>query len=463
MFVQFSVENFLSFKEVVTFSMVGSNSIKEHESEEDSLNVFFDTSNKQKLLKSSVLYGANGSGKSNLLTAIRFFKNFILSSSNEKQATDEIKVIRFLLSSETDNKPSSFEMIFFIDDIRYRYGFETDKEKVHSEWLFSLKKESSAKEIKLFTREFQVIKPNRQFFKEGKGIEDKTRPNALFISTVAQLNGDLSTGILKWFSNNLRVISGLEDENYAGFTVEKCLKEPKFKTQLVEFFKSIKIGFEDIEIMEDDRLLETLLMDNFPTNTPEEMQDILKDLKSLQERIKNVQSSKTEIKSKRITLNFMHQKFDEVNEFMELISIDFGLESKGTQKLFNILGLWIDAIENGRVLIVDELDSRLHSLLTLELVKFFHSKANKNAQLVFASHDTNLLKKEVFRRDQIWFAEKDKVGSTELYSLVEYKVNQAAVRNDASFEKDYLLGKYGGVPFLGDIKRFLNEYLYEQE
>jgi len=113
---------------------------------------------KQKLLKTSVLYGANGSGKSNLLTAIRFFKSFILSSSNEKQATDEIKVIRFLLSSETDNEPSHFEMIFYVDDIRYRYGFETDKEKVHSEWLFSFKNEPSSKETKLFTREYKIIK-----------------------------------------------------------------------------------------------------------------------------------------------------------------------------------------------------------------------------------------------------------------------------------------------------------------
>jgi AAA15 family ATPase/GTPase len=145
--------------------------------------------------------------------------------------------------------------------------------------------------------------------------------------------------------------------------------------------------------------------------------------------------------------------------------MDFGLESRGTQKLFALLGPLLDTIENGKILIVDELDSRLHTKLTIELLKIFESKINKkNAQLIFASHDTNLLRGDLFRRDQIWFAEKNPIGDTDLYSLVEYKINkEISVRNDASFEKDYLIGKYGAIPYFGNIEKFLNEFVNEQQ
>jgi len=459
MLVQFSVGNFLSFKDVVTFSMVGSNPIKEHEGSDELSNVFYDTTEKIKLLKSAVLYGANGSGKSNLLSAMVFFKEFILTSSNEKQATDEIDTIPFLLSAETDSKPSSFEMVFYLENIRFRYGFQVDTEKVHTEWLFMFEENTMKTERRLFTREFQEITVNAKSFKEGKGLENKTRPNALFLSTVAQLNGEIATKILNYFKNNLKNISGLDDEQYIKFTIEKCNKEPKFRTQLVEFFKSIQIGFEDFEIIEENQLFENLF--NLPTIIPFELQDILKDIKSLQTKMKNLQNAKVE--SKNIKLSFLHKKFDETDNFMELVALDFGLQSKGTQKLFNIFGILVDTIENDKVLVVDELDSRLHTLLTMELIKFFHTKANKKGQLIFASHDTNLLRKEIFRRDQIWFTEKNHFGATDLYSLVEYKINQSTVRNDASFEKDYLLGKYGAIPFLGNIQQFKNDFLYAQE
>ena len=462
MLVEFKIGNYLSFNDPVTFSMVGSNPIKEHESDNSFSNTFLDPSEKLKLLKSSVIYGANGSGKSNLISAMSFFRDFILISSNEKQSTDDIKVLRFLLSSANDNQPSYFEMIFFINDIRYRYGFEVDKTKVATEWFFALPNNPSAKETRLFIREYQKISINKQSFKEGKGLEDKTRPNALFLSTVAQLNGEISTLVRTWFKTNFIVISGLDDKNYASFTIEKSKNEPKFKTQLIEFFKAIRIGFEDIEIVEEDKLIENLIMNNLPKEMPMEMQEILKDLKELQDRMKNLQN--TRVESKTVSINFLHRKFDEANNFLELVIIDYGLQSKGTQKLFNIFGLWIDAIENGKIIIVDELDSRLHTLLAIELIKFFHLTENTKAQLIFASHDTNLLKKEYFRRDQIWFCEKNDLGATDLYSLVEYyKISKSnIIRNDASFEKDYLLGKYGAIPFLGDIHKFTNDFIYEQ-
>jgi uncharacterized protein len=453
MLVQFKIENFLSFKDSTTFSMVGYTPIKEHEGDEQMCSVFYDTTERVKLLKSSVLYGANGSGKSNLLSAMSFFRTFILNSSNERQADDEIPVLRFLLSTESDGEPSSFEMIFFINDIRYRYGFEVDTERVHSEWLFELKGESSLRETTLFTREFQQIKPNKQLFKEGKGLEDKTRPNALFLSTVAQLNGEISTNMLKWFKLNFNIISGLEDTT-TSYTVSKFLKDDTFKNLVISFFKSIQIGFEDIEIMEEGSVLDT------QRKMPSELESALSALKKLQDKTpKTDQNGET----KQVSIQTLHKKFNTTNDFVQYEVIDFGLESKGTKKLFSLLGPIIDTIQNGKILIIDELDSRLHTLLTMELIKFFHAKTNLKAQLIFASHDTNLLRKDIFRRDQIWFAEKNAVGATDLYSLVEYKINQATVRNDASFEKDYLIGKYGAIPFLSNIHKFKLDFLYEQQ
>jgi AAA15 family ATPase/GTPase len=459
MLLQFKIENYLSFKDTATFSMVGYTPIKEHESDELLCSVFYDPTEKIKLLKSGVLYGANGSGKSNLLSAMGFFRNFILTSSNEKQADDEIKVLRFLLSTDTDDEPSSFEMIFYIEDTRYRFGFEADKDKVHSEWLFSLKNEASAKETRLFSREFQDIQPNKQFFKEGKGLEDKTRPNALFLSTVAQLNGEVATQILKWFRTNFNIISGLENTT-TSYTVSKFQKDESFKKIVIEFFKSIQIGFDNIEIVEENDVLGKSLR-KVPAELSDEMDTVLSALKKLQEKARKSENSTVE--AKQISINTQHKKFNEAEEFFEYETIDFGLESKGTRKLFSLLGPIFDTIQSGRILIVDELDSRLHTLLTMELIKFFHSRVNKSAQLIFASHDTNLLRKDIFRRDQIWFAEKNKIGATDLYSLVEYKINQASVRNDASFEKDYLLGKYGAIPFLGDIQKFKTDFLNEQQ
>lgn len=456
MLIEFSVSNYLSIKEAITFSMVASNAVKELESPTEGVNnIFWDKNNKNKYLKSAVVYGANGSGKSNLLSAIGFYRRFILSSSNDRQADDEIRTIPFLLSTETENTPSSFEMVFVIDAIRFRYGFEATKKTVTSEWLFGFDTENSNKESSYFTRENQDIKVFNKNFKEGKGLENKTRPNALFLSTVAQLNGEVSNKIQNWLKTNINVISGLEDAT-TGYTIGRFQDQKEFRKKIINFFKLINLGIEDIKI-------EETALDNLSKISPKKREDeklaaLIQELqKELKERMKKGGDAK------EITINAFHKKFDEANKLIDTIALDFELESKGTQKLFGLLGPWFDTLEKGKILIVDELDSRLHTKLTAELLKIFQSSINtKNAQLIFASHDTNLLRNDLFRRDQIWFTEKDNTGSTDLYSLVEYKINQAtSVRNDASFEKDYLIGKYGAIPYFGNIPKFLNDFVNE--
>jgi AAA15 family ATPase/GTPase len=455
MLIEFSVSNYLSIKEAITFSMVASNAVKELESPTEGINnIFWDKSNKNKYLKSAVVYGANGSGKSNLLSAIGFYRRFILSSSNDRQADDEIRTIPFLLSTETENTPSSFEMVFVIDTIRFRYGFEATKKTVTSEWLFGFDTENSTKESSYFTRENQDIKVFNKNFKEGKGLENKTRSNALFLSTVAQLNGEVSNKIQNWLKTNINVISGLEDAT-TGYTIGRFQDQKEFRKKIINFFKLINLGIDDIKI-------EETALDNLSKLSPKKGEDekiasLIQELqKELKERMKKGDA-------KEITINAFHKKFDEANKLIDTIALDFELESKGTQKLFGLLGPWFDTLEKGKILIVDELDSRLHTKLTAELLKIFQSSVNtKNAQLIFASHDTNLLRNDLFRRDQIWFTEKDNTGSTDLYSLVEYKINQAtSVRNDASFEKDYLIGKYGAIPYFGNIPKFLNDFVNE--
>lgn len=456
MLIEFSVSNYLSIKEVITLSMVASNAVKELESPTEGVNnVFWDKSNKNKYLKSAVVYGANGSGKSNLLSAIGFYRRFILSSSNDRQADDEIMTIPFLLSTETENKSSSFEMIFIIGAIRFRFGFEVTKKNVTSEWLFGFDTENSNKESTYFTREHQNIKVSNRNFKEGKGLENNARPNALFLSTVAQLNGEVSNKIQNWLKTNINVISGLDDATTA-YTIGRFQEQEEFRKKIINFFKLINLGIEDIKM--EEPVLDNLSKILPPKREDEKIASLIQELqKELKDRMKKGGDTR------EISINAFHKKFDEANKLIDTIALDFELESRGTQKLFSLLGPWFDTLEKGKILIVDELDSRLHTKLTTELLKIFQSGINtKNAQLIFASHDTNLLRNDLLRRDQIWFTEKDDKGSTDLYSLVEYKINQAtSVRNDASFEKDYLIGKYGAIPYFGNIPKFLNDFVNE--
>jgi len=415
MIVEFSIGNYLSFKNPVTLSMVALNSVNELEGNDSNLNnVFYDIKDKIKYIKSAAIYGANGSGKSNLFSAINLFKSFILESSKESLAEEPIRVIPFLFSSECENKPSSFEMIFMIDKIRYRYGFEATQSEIISEWLFFLNIEETTRESNCFIRKFQEIKVNAKTFKEGKGVEGRTRKNTLFLSSVAQWNGEISILIQNWFKENIIILSGATSETL-DFTVNKFRENSSFQKKIVDFIKLIDIGIEDIQIEE-----------------------------------------------KEIKITSYHKKYDEAKKVIDLAELQFDWESAGTKKLFSLLGPWFDALEKGKILIIDEFGSNLHTKLTIELIKVFQSKINSaNAQLIFASHDTNLLRSDLFRRDQIWFTEKEnKSGNSDLYSLVEYRINQAtSVRNDTSFEKDYLVGKYGAIPYFGDINRFINEFI----
>jgi uncharacterized protein len=433
MLIEFSVGNYRSFKDVVTFSMVAAN-ISAQDKQLDENNVF-KVDNDLSLLKSSAIYGANASGKSNLAAALRFMRQFVLSSSKETQVAEKIGTEPFRLSTDTADSPSRFEIVFILDGRKYRYGFALDTERVVSEWLYHV---PIKKEARLFERQLDKISVTTAF-KEGKEVTGKTRPNALFLSSVAQWNGALSEKVLGWF-RRLNVISGLNDTALMGFTIQ-MLADANHRDKVVNLIKKLDVGIDDIRIEKGN----LPSIDSIPQEMREEMRGLFDEL------IKLSKHSDADV----VEIQTSHRKYNANGETVSLESFTIEEnESEGTKKLVALSGPLIDTLRTGKTLFIDEMDARLHPLITRAIIDLFNSNESNphNAQLIFITHDTNLLSKDRFRRDQIWFAEKDKLGATHVYSLVEFKV-----RNDASFGTDYINGKYGAIPFIGDLSHLLGE------
>lgn len=423
MLLQFSVNNFRSIKDTVTFSMATAS--------KDSNNFF--SVRKYDLLHSAVIYGANASGKSNLLRAMAFMGKIVLNKTKVIQSTDTLPHDPFRLNTSTKDASSSFEIVFFIDEIKYRYGFELDNTTVYSEWLYA---DEKGKEAKLFYRDDEDEHyVNPQKFKEGFVFFDnatskiKISKNQLFIWKCDQNDGEISKSILQWF-NRFNLIDGLNHDGYINYTMKK-MDDIGFKNEIVSLVKTADIGIEDIVLQEDDVPADVIEKMPLPSSLKE---NILKEggLKS-------------------VKINTYHTVFDESNNATgkEIFELD-DEESVGTQKFFKMSAPILNTLQEGKILMIDELDASLHPMLTRHLIKLFHDKSinTKNAQLIFATHDTNLLKPYIFRRDQIWFTEKNKYGSTDIYSLAHLK----DVRKTEDFESQYIQGKYGAIPYLGKFE-----------
>lgn len=442
MLLQFSVKNFKTFKEKATISLVASNYDK---TTRESDNIFEDNTFRLRILKSAVIYGANASGKSKLMEALMFMKHFVITSSKDSQKGDKINVEPFRLSTETEHLPSEFEVVFTFQNEMYRYGFEADNETIISEWLYHKPK---TKEVELFYRDFQDFETHGRNFSKGNTVikEGLVRDNALLISVTAQFNDAISINVIDWFKQ-LKTISGLNEEGYQGFTMSKT-ESPVHKLKILNLLQAADLGIQDIKLQKLD-------IEQLPKDMP----------KDLKERIiKTSREENAEFISDVITF---HKKYD-VNKKNTNQTVHFSLdedESSGTRKFFALTGPILDVIENGYTLVVDELDSKLHPNLVCKLVALFNSKEinKKNAQLIFNTHDTNLLSSGLFRRDQIWFTEKNKYGEARLYSLADFK--SESVRKTEAFEDNYIRGKYGAVPYLGyfdNLTKILPQYENER-
>lgn len=447
MLIQFTVKNYKCFKEETTLSMVASNYDRTTRWEDNVIEVPKFNLN---LLRSVVIYGANASGKSKLIEALDFMRHLIRSSSKDKQSGELINIepFSFRLSTETEKEPSLFEINFIIDNEMYRYGFEVNQKEIISEWLYH---RPATKEVELFYRDYQSFEVHPKLKKIKFIVENEMiRNNALLLSVAAQFNDKIAEKIINWARKELNVLSGLQDSRYMGYSIG-MLSEDKFKPEVLQFIKGADLNIEDLKPVK-------MNIDQLPDEFPNELKELM---------TKKIKEDESTFFS---DVTVFHKKFDSNKKLVniEKFSMDDD-ESSGTKKYFAFAAPLIMTLKNGETSVIDELDSKLHPNLVCKIVSTFNSKETNpnNAQLIFNTHDTNLLTSGLFRRDQIWFTEKDRYGASTLYSLSDFKTeNGEKARIGEDYAANYIKGKYGAIPYLGDFdKLFLtkNEVAHENE
>ena len=404
MLIRFSFKNFKSFKNENCLDMEAT-SLKEHE-----YNVA-KTENGE-YLKVSAIYGANASGKTNVLQAFDYMKKRILVSDDSKKNSpiDEENIYSFMIN----NNPIALEVEILAKNNKiYKYGFEVLKDTIISEWLFEKRVN---KFYAIFERENNNVsmKPNK--ISDLVNIDERT----LFLNIYSKIdrNNEDFSNVYDWFVNSMYLDLGNPNfERFINNRVSlKILSDENYKKELLKFIKTFDSGIEGIR------------------TTPDSI-----------EAVKNNNGI--------IDIEVLHR-----GENGELKALPFYLESNGTRKMFHLFDFFMDALKNGMVLFVDELDAKLHPLLTRYIINLFHNSQTNigNGQLIYSTHDTVNLNKETFRRDEIWFAEKDKDGISEIYALSDYILEDdknagKKVRNDATYNKDYLTGRYGAIPVLEEF------------
>ncbi|GGP44540.1 AAA family ATPase [Shewanella saliphila] len=417
MLIEFNVSNYRSIKDSQNFSL-SKTSLNELESK----NTF--ESSGYELLRTAVIYGPNASGKSNVMGALSFMKALVLSSA-KVDVEEKLEVSPFRLNAKCRNSPSEFEATFIHQGVRYQYGFCVTQSRVTEEWLLAFPK---GRAQKWFERTYDENTDSYEWYM-GSALQgtkqvwqSSTKSNSLFLSTAVNLNSKQLKPVYDWFRVVLKI--SRTGEGWGPFVSSKLCENDQ-KSKVMNFLKAADMDIEDIDIIEH-------AFD--PANLPSDMPSVFKE--SLIEEFKD-----------QTLLEFKTLKKDD-----EGVLVDFDLESEesdGTKKLFSLAGPWIKALSEGHVLLIDELHLNLHSKLMEFLIGMFHDPEINvaNGQLVFTSHDTNILNKEIFRRDQVWFCKKDELLATQLYPLTDF--NPHKTRDN--FEASYLAGKYGALPF---IQRF---------
>lgn len=408
MLIEFRVKNFCSIQDKQNFSLIAS-SQKEHKN-----NTFTLKNDNLTLLKSVAIYGANAAGKSNLIKAFAVMKDIVLKSAIVQRGA-KLPTLPFLLGDDKD-KITEFELSFIAQNVKYTYGFSTSQEQIFNEWLFNY---PNGRMQKLFTRTFdkktkQYIYEDRNLIGEKKLWENSTRENALFLSTAIQLNSQQLKPVFDWFFclNISRNSGGFA--NSINVTVDMFKKQPK---ELIECLKAADLDIESLKIDEQD------FEPKLPFNIPKEHRE--------------------KFKQTRFLIQTTH-----LNQQGKAIDFDVNLESDGTQKFFAFLGPALNTLDKGKILIIDELDKHFHPAMTRFIINLFHNEKinKKNAQLIFTTHETSILHKEIFRKDQIYFCEKQNKAS-KFYSLSDFK----GLRENIDYEKSYLLGRFGALPNLREI------------
>jgi len=407
MLINFKVQNYKSIYKQLDLSFIAE-SIKQHE--EDNL---IGTDYQINLLKSLAIYGANASGKSNLIKALTFMRDFVLSSIPKNETDHRILVDPFKLLIKSQNEPSLFEVEMIVNEKRYKYGFELSKNRIEKEYLISTLKTT---EKSLFTR----VKDEVEFgvsFSEGYGKEKFIKPTKPFLTTLTEVNGTFSTQISEWFSN-LLIINDFNYPSFTGYTA-KLIKQHQHSEFILKVLRTGGLDFEGVEIKT------VKITDTLSQFLSQELNEIVKKNYPEQYQV------------------FIRHKVMDLDD-IEVGHVDFDLkeESAGIQKFFAIAGPIINSLLNGYPIVIDELDARLHFKLVEFIVKLFNSKRFNphGGQLVYSNHMLDLMERELLRRDQILLLSKEQ-QQTKITSL--YK---QGARSDKSFKRDYLNREFGGIP-----------------
>lgn len=389
MLVQFKMKNVFSFKEETIFDMTAISAYKEHPSN------LIDIDTKEKFLRVAAIYGANASGKSNFVWALQLFRRIVSQSLNnvDDGAESVLKKCSKPFSFEENKGNSEFEIVQILRDEEYQYGFEYNSEKIVMEWLYRKSLKTNRK-VTIFERTMQKVNLGVYVRKKCEAYKDQIPPETLLLSFFNKLK--LKTDIFKTVYSGITDVlvfmsDDYEDTRFLDALLPKVIDGKKEK--LLEFLTAIDIGIKDITYKEKETLFFTF-----------------------------------------------HKGADG-----ELYPLNLYDESEGTIKSIMLFIHAHMAIINDYVLVMDELNVKLHPLLLKFFIDLFYDN-NSMAQLIYTTHDTTLMDKKFFRRDQIWFVQKDELGHSELCALSDFKV-----RSDASFEKDYLAGVYGGIPFLKEF------------
>ena len=404
MILEYSCENYRSIKEKVMFSMLASkdNSFK---------NLLIDY--KGTLInKVAAIYGANGSGKTSFLNSLHFLK-YLVCNSNNHQPGDKIRQVSHKLAKK--NVPTTYTIQFVKEDVRYAYGLAYTSEQIISEYLYYF---PNGKQAKIFDRNLSKISFGDKFKKDFEEILNFVKPNKLFLSVSANYSAVKEAELVFLFFKEDIILYPLplEISDWLEYSIERFTKEPELKKIFIKFMKSIDTPIQDI----DTKFEKAQMAPEFiPDNVPDEIKPFFAQVK--------------EVTRAEAKINY------------GLFSVDLNEESKGIQKLFEVFGPIIDIILNDKVLIWDEMETSLHPYIVKEILRLImYAKQDSKAQLIFSTHDTNLLDLNMFRRDQIWFTELNEGRTTDIYSLAELK----NVRKDENISKGYMNGKYGAIPFI---------------
>lgn len=414
MLLEFACSNHKSIRSEVVFSAVAGTDT----TYEDKIKVIDGT----RVLKSAVVYGANGSGKSNFIDAISFVKNLVMGSILNPLGQG-IRQIPHKLDGF--DKDSTYRIQFITNDVRYVFGFTLKNMVVVDEYLYCF---PNGRQTKVFERSSEMFTAGSKFRGRFNTCKDVLKPNRLLLSCAANFSSvEEVVAAYKFFSDELVIFGPVNENNWMNYSLYQISQNEKMKQAVLSFIKELGMGIKDIEVTIDQKQLESSELPPF-----------------LSDEFKNM---------------LLQKKVDAINAKVIYDSFETDLiqeESTGVRKLFGMLCPLIDIMLNGKVLICDEIESSLHESLVYGLVKLFMSvKTEKFAQMIFTTHETGLLNLDVFRRDQIWFTElKAEDRSTDLYSLAEIR----NVRKEDNFGRGYISGKYGAIPMLNlDFANIVSE------